>query len=413
MPTPKEIQLKKHKQFATGLFLLMVVIYIVTTYLEQHSHAGWIGFVHAFSEAAMVGALADWFAVTALFRYPLGLKIPHTNLIENKKKDIGENLGAFVKDNFLTAENIRPYIEKLDVSAWVSKWLHDPKHQAIVVKEIVVFVRKILQGLDDTEVVGFLSRKIVEALHQMDFSQIANNGMQYVLTKGEHVKLLDSILPQIKDYAENSQDVIRERVNKQRPLIGFLAGKKISKEFTQGIVDFVDEVANNKNHWLREKITEQLEELQYKIAHDESWKKKINSWKDQFIVADKIEPYIEDAWTSIKNNIVVGFDNEDSALMRYIKRNVEKIADDLQNDSSLQTRINNWVRKFVYSTVMRNRNQVETLIGNTVSHWKGRELSEKLELEVGKDLQFIRVNGTIVGGLVGLLIYTITLLLLH
>jgi len=412
MPTPKEMQLKKHKTFATGLFLLMVAIYLVCVYIGRHSSAAWIGFVHAFSEAAMVGALADWFAVTALFKYPLGLKIPHTNLIENKKKDIGENLGTFVKENFLTSENIRPYIEKLDVAAWISKWLREQKNQAVLIKETTAFAKKVLQDLDDAEVIGFLSKKVTEALRDMDFSQMASGGLQYVIDRQEHIKLLDNILPQIKDYAENSQDLIRERVNKQKPLIGFLVGKKISKEFTQGIVDFMDEVDKDQNHWLREKITEELEKLQYKLGNDDNWKQKINSWKDQFIVAEKLEPYIKDAWKSIKSTTLESLDKDDSALNQYLKRNIEKVSDDLQKDLALQTRINNWVRKFVYTTVMRNSNQVESLIGNTVATWQGRELSEKLELEVGKDLQFIRVNGTLVGGLVGLLIYTITLLLL-
>ncbi len=413
MPTPKEIQLKKHKTFATGLFLLMVVIYIGTVYLNQHSPAKWVGFVHAFSEAAMVGALADWFAVTALFRYPLGIKIPHTNLIENKKKDIGENLGSFVKDNFLTPENIRPYIEKLDVVAWISKWLKESKNQKVLVSEIAGFVKKVLTDLDDKDVVVFLSKKITEALQHMDFSKMAVSGIQYVLDKQEHIKLLDSLLPEIKSYAENSQDIIRERVNKKRPLIGFLAGKKISKEFTQGIVDFIEEVDKDKHHWLREKLTEELEKIQYKVAHNDGWQEKINSWKGQFIAVDKLEPYAADAWKAIKDGTLDGLQKEDSALTLYMKRNIEKIANDLQQDINLQTRINSWVRKFVYSAAMRNRNQVELLIGNTVSLWKGRELSEKLELEIGKDLQFIRVNGTIVGGLVGLLIYTLTLVLFH
>ena len=413
MPSPKEIQLKKHKTIATGLFLLMVAIYAGTVYLSKHSAATWVGFVHAFSEAAMVGALADWFAVTALFRYPLGLKIPHTNIIENKQKDIGENLGTFVKENFLTPENIRPYIEKLDVVAWMSKWLRESKNQTVLMTETASFVKKILADLEDKEVVAFLSRKVTEALRHIDFSQMAVGGLQYVLDRQEHLRLLDRLLPEIKSYAQESQGLIRKRINKQRPLIGFLAGKKISKEFTQGIVDFMDEVDKDKHHWLRQKLTEELEKVQRKMVYDENWQQKINRLKEQLIVADKITPYADNAWQAIKKSTLDGLDDKHSALMQYLKRNIEKIAHDLQQDSGLQSRINNWVRKFVYTTAMRNRDQVEKLIGDTVSNWKSRELSEKLELEVGKDLQFIRVNGTIVGGLVGLLIYTLTTLLFH
>ncbi|WP_447640127.1 MULTISPECIES: DUF445 domain-containing protein [Chitinophagaceae] len=411
MLTPKELQLRKHKAFATGLFLLMVVVYIGTIYIGRHSVAGWIGYVHAFSEAAMVGALADWFAVTALFRYPLGLRIPHTNIIENKKKDIGENLGSFVKENFLTTANIRPYIEKMDVAKWISKWLREKKNQDLLLKEMVAFIKKILTDLDDREVVGFLSRKVTDAIQHIDFSKMVANGLSYVVDKQEHVKLLDSLLPEIKQYVENSQDMIRERVNKQKPLIGFLAGKKISRGFTQGIVDFIDEVMHDKEHWVREKLTNELEKLQYRIEHDIAWQEKINRWKYNIVASEKLEPYIGDAWTSIKTNFLDGMENRDSALIQYMKRNVEKFSNDLEANSNLQSRLNKWTQKYTYNAVLHNRDQVEKIIGDTVSHWKGRELSEKLELEVGKDLQFIRVNGTLVGGLVGLLIYSLTLLL--
>ncbi|PZP52356.1 MAG: DUF445 domain-containing protein [Pseudopedobacter saltans] len=408
MPTQKEIQLKKHKTFATGLFLLMVAIYVITVYLSHQPHGAWVGYVHAFSEAAMVGALADWFAVTALFRYPMGLKIPHTNLIENKKNDIGENLGAFVKDNFLTPENIRPYIEKLNIVDWVSKWLKETKNQGLLVAQISLFVKKILVDLDNAEVSGFISKKVTEALRHIDFATMMGKGVHYVIENKEHLKLLDNILPQVKSYAENSQAAIRERVNKQKPLIGFLAGKKISKEFTQGIVDFIEEVDQDKSHWLRKKITEELEKFEVKLETDPKWQETVTKWKDQFIVEEKIEPYVTDAWDSIKKNGIDSLSDEQSVLRKYLISNIEKLAADLQEDDSLRKRINGWVQKFAFTTAMRNRDQVEKVIGATVSQWKGRELSEKLELEIGKDLQYIRVNGTIVGGLVGLLIYILT-----
>ena len=413
MPTTKELQLKKHKTIATGLFLLMVAIYIVSVYLGHTHHYCWVGYVHAFSEAAMVGALADWFAVTALFKYPMGIKIPHTNLIESKKNDIGNNLGLFVKDNFLTAENIRPYIEKLEVVHWATDWLTSDKNQSIVVEQICLFAKKIIADLDDKEVIRFISKKITEALLHMNFTDVAEKGIQYVIDNQEHLKLLDNILPQIKKYAENSQDAIRERVNKQKPFIGFLAGKKISKEFTQGIVDFIEEVNVDKNHWLRTKITEELENLKSRLANDIAWQQKLDSWKEKLIHQEKIDPYVQDAWDSIKKNSAESLADDNSALRKYLRTNIGKLTEDLKNDEVLQFRINSWVKKFAFSTIMRNRDQVEKIIGATVSQWKGRELSEKLELEVGKDLQYIRVNGTIVGGLVGLLIYTLTILLTH
>ena len=156
MTEQQKIQnLKKHKAIATGLFLFMAVVYFAMVYLDQHMNAKWIGYVEAFAEAGMVGALADWFAVTALFRYPLGLKIPHTNLIENSQKAIGDNLGHFVTDNFLTPSTIRPYIEKLEVVKYAADWLNKPSNQEGLQEELINFSKKIITDLDDKDIDGF------------------------------------------------------------------------------------------------------------------------------------------------------------------------------------------------------------------------------------------------------------------
>lgn len=411
MATPKEIQLKKHKLFATSLFLLMLAIYLVTEYFLRKSAMSWIGYVHAFSEAAMVGALADWFAVTALFRYPMGLRIPHTNLIENKKNDIGENLGSFVKDNFLSEENIRPYIDKLDIAAWVSNWIVSTEHQNSLIKNANIIVKEIIVDLPDEDVKELIATKATEILNGIDYDKMIAGGLQYVLDNGEDAKLLDTLLPKILAYAEKSQDLIRERINEKRPLIGFLAGKKISKEFTQGIITFIQEIDEDKNHWVRKQITQSIEKLKNDVGNSDNWHRKLNEWKSIFISEEKLRPYINDAWTSFKTNFIEALDKEDSPWSNYLKKNVESFATRLHSDAELQLKINNWVKAFAYKMVLKNRGQVETIISNTVAGWKGEELSNKLELEIGKDLQFIRVNGTLVGGLVGLIIYTLTQLI--
>src|SRR5690606_14113122 len=155
----KRQQLRKHKRLATGLFFFMALVYGVMVYLKYFDARPWMGYVEAFSEAGMVGALADWFAVTALFRHPLGIPIPHTNIIERKKDDLGQNLGKFVKDNFLNSENIRPYIEKLDVVKFVSAWLGKSSSQKVLEEEIVNLIKKIIADLKDEEVEAFLANK--------------------------------------------------------------------------------------------------------------------------------------------------------------------------------------------------------------------------------------------------------------
>lgn len=408
MPNQKEIQLRKHKSIATGLFFLMAMVYGLMVYFQHQNPQAWMGYVEAFAEAGMVGALADWFAVTALFRHPLGIPIPHTNLIERKKNDLGENLGKFVKDNFLNPSNIRPYIEQLDVVKWVSGWLEKVDNQKILEEEIGNFIQKIVKDLNDEEVEKFLVSKSAEILKSIDYQQLTSSGIHYLIEKEEHIKLLENLLPQLKEYVDESQQLIRERISEQRPFISFLAGKRISKELTDGLMLFLEEIEVDKEHFVRKKLTENLEKFAQDLLIEENWNEKFDQLKNELISTENLRQYTDEAWQSIKTMLVENLNDPDSTLHEYLRKNIQKLSENLQNDEELGLKINKWIRLFLYRMILRNRNEVENLISSTVSSWEGKELSDKLELEVGKDLQFIRINGTLVGGLVGLIIYAIT-----
>lgn len=408
MRTEKEKQLRKHKRIATGLFFLMAVVYGLMVYLQHISPKAWMGYVEAFSEAGMVGALADWFAVTALFRHPLGIPIPHTNLIERKKNDLGRNLGSFVKTNFLSPKNIRPYIEKLDVIKFVSDWLNKPSSQEVLSAEILNLIKKIINDLDDEEVRGFLARKGSEILKTIDYQKITSSGIHYMVEKGEHIKLLETLLPQLKEYIEESEQMIRERISENKPFIAFLAGKRISREMTDGIAKFIEEIELDKNHFVRQKLTENLEKFAGDLLVAQDWEEKFNQLKTDLISPENLNEYADDAWESVKKILEESLENPNSGLHHYLNKNIQKLSESLQSDEELKLRLNKWIRHFLYRMILKNSEEVQNLISKTVAGWEGKELSNKLELEVGKDLQFIRINGTLVGGLVGLVIYLVT-----
>lgn len=408
MTSTKEKQLRKHKLIATGLFFLMALIYGLMVWLQHHLSAGWIGYVKAFSEAGMVGALADWFAVTALFRHPLGLPIPHTNLIRRKQKDLGDNLGKFVKENFLNPENIRPYIEKLDVVKIVADWLKKEHNREVLQQESFGLIKKIILDLEDSEVEEFLNKKSIELLQSVDYQKIASAGIHYMIENNEHNKLIDNLLPQIKNYVNESQQLIREKISENRPFIAFLAGKKISKDLIVGLEKFIEEIQNNPDHFVRKKIESGLDDFAEKLLISDEWNQKFDRLKTELINSENLQPYVHDLWLTIKQMLLENLEESDSMLKNYFDRNIQKLSENLSNDPELGKRINGWIRHFAYRMILKNRDEAEKLISSTVSQWKGDELSRKLELEVGKDLQWIRVNGTIVGGLVGLAIYTLT-----
>ncbi|WP_374444157.1 DUF445 domain-containing protein [Epilithonimonas sp.] len=404
----KKQQLRRYKTLATGLFILMAVTFLLMTVLQKTNSSHWIGYIRAFSEAAMVGALADWFAVTALFNYPLGLKIPHTNLIENSKERIGDNLGNFVVDNFLSPENIRPYIQKLKISVYIGDWLSKEKNQTVLISELSSVIRDIINKLDDDAVARFISAKAQEMADSIKLNAVIGNGIEYLLNKNDHQKIITSLSAQIKQYILHNQKMISERVGKESFFfIPKSVDNKIAEKITQGLSDYFLEVEENPDHPLRNEITDRILEFSDELKSEPKWETEFESIKSDFLRDDKLKQYSSDIWQSLKASLLKELSDEESRLKSYARKNINEFVDNLRNDEKFQNRIDHWVRFTAYKYILKNTKNFGELISTTVGNWEGKELSRKLELEVGKDLQFIRINGTIVGGLVGLLIYTV------
>lgn len=405
----KATQLRRHKTLATGLFFLMAAVYVLTVYLARHQPAVWIGYVGAFAEAAMVGALADWFAVTALFHHPLGLPIPHTNLIEKSKKSIGDNLGNFVVSNFLTASNIRPYISKLTVSAYAAQWLQKEKNKKLLLTELAKLLHNILNRLDDRTISGFLSRKGQELLQEIPLHKIVANGLQYFLDRNEHEKAVTLLAGKIREYILRNGDLVREKVkNESLFFIPEFIDNKLADKISKGLANYFGEIEQDKNHKIRSEIAQQLYRFAEELRTQDRWQQELQQLREGLLAPGKLDIYARDIWTSLKTSLQQELMQENSALMLYFSNTLGELSDNLAHDPAMQEKIDHWVRLNAYRYILRNSRQVGTLISNTVGNWQGRELSSKLELEVGKDLQYIRINGTLVGGLVGLLIHAIT-----
>ena len=407
--TEKKIQLRRYKMFATGLFVLMAIIFVLMTILEKNNPAHWIGYIRAFSEAAMVGALADWFAVTALFNYPLGIKIPHTNLIENSKEKIGDNLGNFVVDNFLSPQNIRPYIQKIKISNFVGDWLSKERNQENLMKEVSNIVLDILNKLDDQEVISFIGRKAKEMSDDLKINQMIGNGLEYILDKKDHQRFITNLSKQIKEYVLNNQEMVKERVKSESYfLIPKFVDNNIAEKITNGLSKYFEEVELDENHSLRKEITQKLYEFSTEIKTEEKWVEEFRTIKDDFLKDEKITQYSTDIWNSIKRSLSKELEEEHSPLKNYLQKNLAELSENLKTDPIFQNKIDHWIQVTAYKYILKNTHQFGALISSTVGTWEGKDLSKKLELEVGKDLQFIRVNGTLVGGLVGLIIYTVS-----
>ena len=409
----KKIQLRSYKMLATGLFVLMCCVFLLMTYFQKYQNFGnWVGYVRAFAEAGMVGALADWFAVTALFHHPLGLKIPHTNLIEKSKEKIGDNLGNFVVSNFLSPQNIRPYIQNLKVSHFLGDWLQKEKNVEILMKNFSEIFLDVLHKLEDESVVNFIAKKGKEMTEDFKINQVLGNGIEYILQKNDHQKLITNLSKQIKNYVLENHEMVRERVKSESyTLIPSFVDDKIAEKITSGLSKYFEEVEENENHTLRNEITKKLFDFSEEVKQNPKYEEELNVMKNDFLKEEKLQEYAKDVWKSIKKTLSEELLQDNSALKNYVRKNIAEFSENLRTDENLQHKIDAFVRYTAYKYILKNTNKFGELISTTVGNWQGKELSEKLELEVGKDLQFIRINGTLVGGLVGLLIYSIAQLI--
>nr|WP_297307205.1 DUF445 domain-containing protein [uncultured Flavobacterium sp.] len=401
----KKKQLQKHKFLATSLFVLMGLIYLLMLYLQQRINTNWIGYIKAFSEAAMVGALADWFAVTALFKHPLGIKIPHTNLISNNKNTLGENLGLFVSENFLNSKTIRPYVTKIDLSTFIIDWLSKENNLIKTKKEINNILKSILLKIDNQEISNLISKKIKEISYDINLSDLASKGLFYAIENNEHQRLISLLIPSAKHYVENNKVVIYDKVVEKNPILGLIGGKAVTNQLISGILSFLEEIENNSNHSIRNDITSKLYEISSSFKTDEIWKKRFDNLKQNLITDENIENYTLKVWIETKESLLSNLEDENSTLNKYLEKYLIEIQNNIAQNENTRNKINKTIHKFVYKLALKNSKEIGNIISNTVKDWEGREISNKLELEVGKDLQFIRINGTLVGGLVGLVIY--------
>ncbi|MDO5105808.1 DUF445 domain-containing protein [Capnocytophaga sp.] len=408
----KEKKLRFHKRIATALFLLMTLLYVVMVILQKKVPEWQLtGYIKAFAEAAMVGALADWFAVTALFHKPLGLPIPHTNLIENRKKDIGDNLGNFVVENFLKPENIRPYVQNINVSDFIANWINKEKNINNLTNNFQVKLQEIIQNIDDTKISLFITEKAKSLLEEINLNELTSNILEYLLKEKEHHNIIDFISLKIETYILENKDFIHKRISQESAFfIPDFVDKILAEKITNGLAAYMNEITENKEHPVRQEIETELLKFAADLKSKPHWQDKMNALKANLLQSENFQKYSDTLWQYIKKSISDDLlkPAENSVLKTYFKQNISRFATQLQTDTKLQNQLNGWTQKTLYQFIIKNKNEVGGLISRTVGNWQGRELSQKLELEVGKDLQFIRINGTLVGGLVGLLIYVLT-----
>lgn len=405
----RRASLRRMKLIATGLLVVAAVIYLITL---PGADSGWLGFVNAAAEAAMVGAVADWFAVTALFRHPLGLPVPHTAIIPTRKDALGQNLEDFVADYFMAPDVVRDKVLGARISHRVGTWLSDRAHAERASAELASLARGALTVLRDESVVAVLEEVFFDKVLRRPWGPPSGRLLSRIVADGAHHKLVDVVVDQVHLWLREHQDVIVRLVLERAPpwTPAWLDQRVATRAYTEA-VRFIADVKADPDHRARKALDNLLVEFADDLQHDADMQLKADEFRDRLLSHPDVRGALAQLWTTVRHSIEDAVDDPNSDLRRRAVDAIQSLGHRLVDDPQLQARLDGYAVDGAVHLVTTYRHEVVTVISETVQRWDGEEASRRIELHVGRDLQFIRINGTIVGGLVGLLIHTVSVLI--
>ncbi|HYO01040.1 MAG TPA: DUF445 domain-containing protein [Mycobacterium sp.] len=404
--------LRNMKVVALSFLVGATVIFLVSTWAQSQGAPGWVGYVRAAAEAGMVGALADWFAVTALFKHPLGIPIPHTAIIKRKKDQLGEGLGTFVRENFLSPEVVETKLREAEVAGRMGKWLSDTGHAERVAAETSTVLRVLVEMLRDEDVQQVLDRMIVKRIGQPQWGPPVGRVLSSMLEEHRQEALLQLLADRAFEWSLGADEIIERVIERDSPTwtprwVDSLVGDRIHRE----LMDFTDKVRRNPDHELRRSATKFLFEFAEDLQNDEATIARAEKVKDQIMARDEVARAAETAWTTAKRIFMESVDDPTSTLRTRIADSVVHIGEALRDDANLRDKVDNWIVRAAQHLVTQYGTEITAIITETIERWDADEASRRIELHVGRDLQFIRINGTVVGSLAGLVIYSVAQLL--
>jgi len=413
MPAPPPAQLRQMKLIALGLLAGAALVYVAAAALHDR-HPAW-GYVAAFAEAAMVGAIADWFAVVALFRHPLGLPIPHTAIIPSNKDRIGENLATFICANFLSDAQIFAKLERFDPAQRLAAWLATPGHAERLATHLAAALRYGLGVLDDERVRAFFQATVVARLEQVDVSRLSGQLLDVLTADQRHQRLLDGMLRQLAGMLDDETikaavaEVVAAEVKYLR-IVGLdnVAGRYATEKMVAGVVRLVGQMGEDAHHPLRLRFDAFVADFIARLKEDPALRVKGESIKEELLAHPALAGYLHGLWSEVIAWLQTDLEADDSAIRTQVGLGARSAGEKLLADPAMRGWINEQLRSAAPRWIERYREDIRLYIVARVGEWNAGEMTRELERNIGRDLQFIRINGTLVGGLVGLIIYTAT-----
>ncbi|SCY32697.1 Uncharacterized membrane-anchored protein YjiN, DUF445 family [Microbacterium sp. LKL04] len=403
--------LRTMKAVALGALLFMAIVFVIAFILEKDL-SGW-GYVRAAAEGGMVGALADWFAVTALFRHPLGIPIPHTAIIPRRKDEIGRTLGEFVETNFLEGGVVRQKLESTNIARTAGTWLQDPAHAKTVAAEASTMASGILTALSDDEVQDLISDLAHEHLLSPSWGPSLGTWLSRVVDADAHRGAVDLGVDSIARWLDANREAFDGLVSRRLPSwVPSVAMRLVDDTVYHEATKFVAAVQRDPEHPARKALDQYLERLADNLQHDPETIGRLEGAKSAVFDSPRVRALAADAWNTAKAGLLRSLADEESPLRRRVTAALGDLGDRLATDTALQERVDKRIADAAVFLVDRYRHDIASIITDTVERWDADETSQKIELQVGRDLQYIRLNGTIVGALAGLAIFTVAHLLL-
>ena len=409
----RTITLARMKMIAIGLLAGAALLYILASLLA-HRHPAW-GYVAAFSEAAMVGAIADWFAVVALFRHPLGVPIPHTAIIPNNKDRIGENLATFICANFLSTQQVLQKIAHFDAAGRLANWLSDPTHVKRATVHLSEAMRYALGALDDPRVSEFFRAAVLEQVSDLDSATLGGQIIEVLTSDRRHQGVLDAVLHRLAAVLDDEglkaqvSEVIASEVKYLRYVgLDNAAGRYATNKLVAGLTRLVSEMAEDPDHPLRLQFDGFVVSFAQRLKTDAELRARVEAIKQELLASPSMGGYLRGVWSDIIAWVQSDLARDESTLRARAADAILMVGERLRSDAAMQTWINEQLMAQAPRWVDRYREDIRQYIVARVASWNAQEMTDELERNIGRDLQFIRINGTLVGGLVGLVIHSAT-----
>ncbi len=406
-------ELRRGKAVALAFLLAATVVFLGFRAWELHGGPAWAAYVRAAAEAGMVGALADWFAVTALFRHPLGIPIPHTAIIPTKKDALGHSLSDFVGSNFLAVDVITDKLRRAQVPLRFGRWLAQRANADRATAELATMVRGAVAVLRDEDVQAVIDQVITRRLLAQPWGPALGKLLGQVLADAAHSNLVDLVCDRAYDWVRDNHESVARVVSEHSPswsprFVDDLLGDKVYSE----VLSLAWEVKTDPDHPMRKAVDGFLSDFAEDLQHDPDTIARAEQFKRQILAHPEVHGLISAAWSTAKTMLLDAAEDPSSELRLRVTETLMQVGRRLVFDAGLREKLDGWLADAAGYVVRHYAAEITTVITDTVERWDGAETARKVELQVGRDLQFIRINGTVVGAFAGLLIYTISQLVL-